>query len=165
MKFKALTGFLALSLSLALAGANASAEKKKGLVDEFSGQGYGLAGCGLGSIFFGPKPGKVQIFASTTNGIYWNNTFGISSGTSNCDIPKMGQQAAVFIEVNKEIVRKDAVRGEGESLDALSMILHCDKAEIRHELKGHFDHYLGQDVDSYETVRRLMNSGFCSTQG
>ena len=29
---------------------------------------YGDAGCGLGSILFGAKPGFVQVFASTTNG-------------------------------------------------------------------------------------------------
>ena len=67
------------------------------MVDEMSGQGYGMAGCGLGSILFGAKPGKIQILSGTTNGIYGNQTFGISSGTSNCDIPEMGQQAAAFI--------------------------------------------------------------------
>ena len=162
MTFKAITGFVALSFALVL-GTSAFA-KKEALVDTLSGQGYGLAGCGLGSIVFGAKPGMIQIIAATFNGIQGNQTFGITSGTSNCDIPEMGQQAAVFIEVNKEILRKEAAMGQGESVEAVSMILNCNK-EIRSEMKSHFDHYLGDDVDSFETVRRLMNSGFCSTQG
>lgn len=154
---------LVLSLIFAC-GVSAQAAEKKGLVDSVSGQGYGLAGCGLGSILFGAKPGMVQVFSSTTNGIYGNQTFGISSGTSNCDIPQMGQQAAAFIEVNKEVVRKEAAIGQGESVDAISMLMNCDAAKVRGELKNNFDKYLGEKVDSYETVRRLMHSGLCSTE-
>jgi uncharacterized circularly permuted ATP-grasp superfamily protein len=124
-----------------------------------------MAGCGLGSILFGAKPGKIQIISSTTNGLYGNQTFGITSGTSNCDIPKMGQQAAVFIEVNKEVVRKEAAIGNGESVAAISMLLNCQKESLSNEIKSNYNHYLGQDVDSYETVRRIMNSGHCTTKG
>ncbi len=47
--------------------------------------GYGDAGCGLGSMLFGNSPGKgSQILAVTTNGTGMQS-FGISSGTSNCD--------------------------------------------------------------------------------
>lgn len=163
MKLKALISLSALALAIGLNG-QAFAEKKP-LLDQVSGAGYGTAGCGLGSIIFGAKPGKVQIFSSTTNGIYGNQTFGITSGTSNCDIPEMGQQAAVFIEVNKEVIRKEAAIGQGESVDAISMLLECDRGDVRSELKDNFNHYLGEKVDSYETVRRLMNSGHCQTQG
>ncbi|MFN7453535.1 MAG: DUF3015 family protein, partial [Pseudobdellovibrionaceae bacterium] len=44
---------------------------------------YGDAGCGLGSVIFGNEKGFSQIFAATTNGTVGNQTFGISSGTSN----------------------------------------------------------------------------------
>jgi hypothetical protein len=153
------------ALSLLLSANVALAKQKGGLVDEYSGQGYGMAGCGLGSILFGAKPGKIQIISSTTNGLYGNQTFGITSGTSNCDIPKMGQQAAVFIEVNKEVVRKEAAIGNGDSVDAISMLLNCQKESLSNEIKSNYNHYLGQDVDSYETVRRIMNSGHCTTKG
>lgn len=165
MTFKAITSFLALSLTVVFVSFDASAQKKEPLVDTVSGQGYGLAGCGLGSIIFGAKPGKIQIFSATTNGIYGNQTFAITSGTSNCDIPEMGQQAAVFIEVNKEVLRREAAMGQGESVDAVSMLLNCSQTEVRNELKSNFDHYLGQDVDSFETVRRLIGSGHCGNQG
>ena len=42
-------------LTVAVAGFGA----RKGLVEEVSGQGYGAAGCGLGSILFGSKPGFI----------------------------------------------------------------------------------------------------------
>ena len=46
--------------------------------------GYGPAGCGLGSMIFEPDSGFTQVFAATTNGTSGNQTFGITSGTSNC---------------------------------------------------------------------------------
>lgn len=136
---------------------------KKSLHDEFTGQGYGMAGCGLGSIVFGPKPGMIQVIAATVNGTGGSQTFGISTGTSNCDIPESGHQAAVFIEVNKEIVKKEAARGEGETIKALSSILNCGgEQKLGAELKGQYDLYFGQDVETFETVRRLINNGTCT---
>lgn len=155
-----------VSTALLVGGSVFAAEgKKKAMVDEMSGQGYGMAGCGLGSILFGAKPGKIQILSGTTNGIYGNQTFGISSGTSNCDIPEMGQQAAAFIEVNKEVVRKEAARGEGETMTALSVILNCSETKLTEQVRGNYDFYFGQEVNSYETVRRMINSGVCSVEG
>ncbi len=45
---------------------------------------YGTAGCGLGSMAFGNQKGAIQILAATTNGLFGTQTFGITSGTSNC---------------------------------------------------------------------------------
>ena len=99
--------------------------KKKGLADQVSGQGYGLAGCGLGSIVFGEKEGPVQIFASTTNNFSGTNTFGMTSGTSNCN--SYQEQAAIqFIDSNRYSIENDIVRGQGESLQALSKVMGCD---------------------------------------
>src|SRR5512137_902647 len=46
--------------------------------------GYGAAGCGLGSMAFNKQPGIFQILAATTNSLTGTQTFGITSGTSNC---------------------------------------------------------------------------------
>ncbi len=100
------------------------ASKKKALADEASGQGYGMAGCGLGSIVFGEKEGPVQIFAATTNDFYSNNTFGMTSGTSNCDSYK-DMAAIQFIDSYRFTLENDIVRGEGESLSALSKVMEC----------------------------------------
>ena len=51
--------------------------------------GYGEAGCGLGSLLFGTQSGPIQIFAATTNNSSYNQAFGITSGTSNCDAKGM----------------------------------------------------------------------------
>jgi hypothetical protein len=109
----------------------AQRQRKAPLADQWSGQGYGMAGCGLGSVIFGDKPGMVQVFASTTNGIYGNQTFGISSATSNCVTPARAQKsAALFITANREIIQKDIARGNGETLTSLSQILGCSNSEM-----------------------------------
>jgi hypothetical protein len=137
---------------------------RQSLHDEFSGQGFGVGGCGLGSVIFGPKPGLIQIIAVTFNGTAYNQSFGITSGTSNCDIPESGAQAAAFIEVNKEIVRKEAAQGEGETIRALAEIMNCGgEAKLGREVRGNFDRYFAEEINSYETIRRLIASGTCTS--
>jgi hypothetical protein len=91
---------------------------------------YGTAGCGLGSMAFGNQKGFVQVLAATTNGLFGTQTFGITSGTSNC-----GEAAAsmsgtkTFIEGNREALAKDAARGSGETIDTLSKLAGCKDAK------------------------------------
>lgn len=82
--------------------------------------GYGSAGCGLGSLVFGSSKGFVQVLASTTNGTSGSQTFGITSGTSNCG--GGGKSAIAFIEANKTSLSNDIARGQGETLKALAEI-------------------------------------------
>jgi hypothetical protein len=82
--------------------------------------GYGTAGCGLGSIVLGDQPGFTQVFAATTNGTAGSQTFGISSGTSNCG--SGGKSAVMFIEANKASLANDISRGQGETLSSLAKI-------------------------------------------
>ena len=89
--------------------------------------GYGSAGCGLGSMVFGSQRGMVQVLAATTNGTSGSQTFGISSGTSNCG--NAGKTPTQFIEVNKAALNNEAARGEGETLSALGEIYDCKKGE------------------------------------
>lgn len=86
---------------------------------------YGMAGCGLGSLAFGEKTGKIQILAATTNNLVSPQTFAISSGTSGC-VEDTKTASAMFIVVNEQALRKDASRGMGESLAGLSSILKCE---------------------------------------
>ena len=89
---------------------------------------YGMAGCGLGSVFFGSGQGG-QIFASTTNGSTGNQTFGISSGTSNC-VP--GSKAAAFnkqrefVDTNLASLAAEMAQGSGETLTAYTQTLGCE---------------------------------------
>ena len=91
---------------------------------------YGLAGCGLGSLIFGDQQGAVQILASTTNGTFGSQTFGISSGTSNCVENASGTSGTrAFIEGNREVLAKEAARGGGETITTLSAIAGCKDAK------------------------------------
>ncbi len=87
---------------------------------------YGMAGCGLGSMAFGNDNGKIQILAATLNGT-GVQTFGITSGTSNC-VDSGATASAMYIAVNQESLKKDIARGEGESLNGLSQVLKCEDA-------------------------------------
>ena len=92
----------------------------------FAEAAYGTAGCGLGSLAFGSKPGMVQVLAATTNGLFGTQTFGITTGTSNCQLaPGAPAAAKVFIEGNREALAKDIARGEGEALKNLSSLAGC----------------------------------------
>lgn len=93
--------------------------------------GYGAGGCGLGSIIFGDEPGLVQIFASTTNGTAGNQTFGITSGTSNCDsndLTLSQKKQKLFVEQNFDSLAKEMSIGNGESLATLSLLLGCQSS-------------------------------------
>jgi hypothetical protein len=86
---------------------------------------YGLAGCGLGSMVFGDQKGAIQILAATTNGTFGSQTFGITSGTSNCVESSGTAGARNFIEGNREALAKDAARGSGETITTLSAMAGC----------------------------------------
>lgn len=87
---------------------------------------YGTAGCGLGSMVFGDQKGMIQVLAATTNGTFGTQTFGITSGTSNCGeagITTSGTKT--FIEGNREALAKDAARGSGETITTLTAMAGC----------------------------------------
>jgi hypothetical protein len=94
-----------------------------------TGRGYGSAGCGLGSIIFEPSTGFTQIFAATTNTLFGTQTFGITSGTSNCADPAAGSDAArAFVETNRSAFAKDVARGSGETIASLTRLAGCRDA-------------------------------------
>ena len=107
-------------------------EKQQSLHDQVSGQGYGTAGCGLGSIIFGQKPGMVQIFAATTNGTFGNQTFAISSGTSNCVDPKASSlmKTEFYVSQNESALKNDIAKGQGETVSGLSQVARCGNSEM-----------------------------------
>ncbi len=123
-----------------------------------NGNGYGLAGCGIGSMVFGAKPGFIQVVAATLNGTAASQTFGITTGTSNCDIPKMGQSAAVYIEANKEIVMKDASRGEGETMSDLALIYNCSNTQLFSEKVQNNYSQIFNSANASDSSRAILNT-------
>jgi hypothetical protein len=98
---------------------------------------YGMAGCGWGSQIMG-KEGN-QVLAATTNGTSGNQTFGISSGTSNC-VTASTQTAMIknFIEANYEAVITDMAKGQGDSLKTLSGFYGCNNDAFATEMKNNY---------------------------
>jgi len=88
---------------------------------------YGSAGCGLGSMVFGSEKGFIQLLAATTNGTSASQTFGITSGTSNCGSGGAAPTVKAYIEVNRETLANDISRGQGETLNNLSQLMGCTK--------------------------------------
>jgi hypothetical protein len=130
---------LAIGMSAQAAGKG----NKPSLHDQFTGQGYGTAGCGLGSVVFGQQPGKVQVLASTTNA-WGGQTFAMSSGTSNCSNAFNGHAAAEFIKVNKMALEKDIARGQGETLASLGQVMDCQNPQFASNMKKQYSQQFPQ---------------------
>ncbi len=93
-------------------------------------RGYQAQGCGLGSTLFTDGSSLVhQVLGATTNGTSGNQTFGMTSGTSNCELEASGKRAqTVFIEANRVALANDIARGGGDTLASLARMYGCDDA-------------------------------------
>jgi len=117
---------------------------------------YGAAGCGLGSIIFGPKPGLVQVTAASTNTL-GGQTFGITSGTENCDSIDDHETLDAFVAMNREALMKDIARGSGETVATLTAIAGCaDPVTVGQRLKGSFARIFPNTHVTNEQVARAM---------
>lgn len=87
---------------------------------------YGPAGCGLGAMVLKGKSGLVwNVLAATVNGT-GVPTFGMTSGTSGCDVSAKTKVAQVtFIEANKVALANDIARGNGDTLASLGSLYGC----------------------------------------
>jgi hypothetical protein len=121
---------------------------------------YGAAGCGLGSMAFGNTPGAVQILAATTNSLFGSQTFGITTGTSNCGEGVLKAGTRDFVEANREALAKDISRGEGEAIGALTWMNGCkDSREVGAALQSSF----GKIFPSAETSNEAVTNAILNT--
>ena len=117
------------------------------------GHAYGAAGCGLGSVIIGSDGGFKQVFAATTNGTSANQTFGITSGTLNCGASADKKGVAVYLESNRDAFAKDAARGNGETIAALSELAGCkDASAVGTTLQQNYQSIFPNDAISSEAV-------------
>ena len=147
-----------LALAAVLAATSAwAADPVKSTESALKGSGsYGTAGCGLGSMAFGSQSGPIQILAATTNGLFGSQTFGITSGTSNCGKSAFALNGTkVFIEGNREALAKDAARGSGETIVALRNIASCEApaAQVGSALQQNFGKLFPRADAPLEQVR------------
>ncbi len=85
-------------------------------------------GCGLGSLAWGGKADSTlfQAFEATTNGTFGSQTFGITTGTSNCNTPSKfvsNERTNEFVVANMDNLAKDIARGNGETLEAFADLM------------------------------------------
>ncbi|MCE3010335.1 MAG: DUF3015 domain-containing protein [Proteobacteria bacterium] len=128
---------------------------------------YGDAGCGLGSVIFGNEKGFSQIFAATTNGTSGNQTFGISSGTSNCvdqGAMKGARAVPVFIEMNKAALAKDAARGQGETIANLANLLGCNSSALGQTLKSQYNNIFVETGMNPQAIEAGINSAISANK-
>ena len=87
------------------------------------------SGCGLGSIVWQGQKGLVpNLLAVTTNGTSASQTFGITSGTSNCDAnATVDIRAAqeIFVAANLDSLSQDMAQGQGQYVEALAGLMGC----------------------------------------
>lgn len=89
---------------------------------------YGMAGCGLGSMVPVWKNDIGQVLAATTNASLSSQTFGITSGTSNCTtdgIVRADRAQEVFVTYNEGPLELETARGIGERVQAIASLLGC----------------------------------------
>ncbi len=104
-------------------------------------------GCGLGTMLFknnGDNSTLIQTFQATTNGIFGNQTFGITSGTSECKQPAKfasNERMNEFVLANMDNLAKDIAMGKGETLDAFAELMGVpveNRAEFATKLQASF---------------------------
>jgi hypothetical protein len=145
-------------------------QKNKGLIGEAvepkqQSPDYGMSGCGLGSVLFGESESRGgQILSATTNGVYSNNTFAMSSGTSNC-VPEGHSTAEqkrknmeVFIAANREALANDIAKSNGETIIAISDIMGCqDSAYLGTKLQTRYEAIFASDEHT-DVTEKMFNT-------
>ena len=106
----------------------------------------GDTGCGLGSqVWEGQSSVPAKVLAVTTNGLFGNQTFGITSGTLGCEpgsVIKAERQIDVFAGANIDRLAREIAVGEGEALDALAHLYgvgDADRERFAARLHERFD--------------------------
>jgi hypothetical protein len=92
---------------------------------------YGMNGCGLWSLVIQGKDqgSQLGIFALKTVVFPDFQTSAISTGSSNCvnsgTRQAMLDEQNVFVQVNLDVLEKEAAQGQGETLESFSELLGC----------------------------------------
>ena len=125
-------------------------------------QALDSTGCGLGSMAWRGQSGIIpQVAAVTTNGIFGNQTFGITFGTSGCDPNGRvtgGTQKMIlaFVENNMEQFAMDAAQGQGETLTTLAGILNMDEQVVAAKTYQNFAVlFPNENVDAVELTLKF----------
>ena len=104
-------------------------------------------GCGLGTMLFknnNDNSTLLQAFQATTNATFGNQTFGITSGTSECSTPAKfvkNDRLNEFMLANMDNLAKEIAMGKGETLEAFAELLQIPaekRPEFYQKLQANF---------------------------
>ena len=137
------------------------------LVITFAGASFAAPkeniGCGLGYMAFKGKDGLLsQTAAATTNGTSSNQTFGITSGTLECEKYSTftaNEKLNKFVADNMDNLAVDIARGQGEYLNTLAVLLEVPEGEralFYTKLQTHFsDIYTAETVTHVDVIKNI----------
>ena len=114
-------------------------------------------GCGLGSIIIkNQNTTALQVLASITN-VTGSQTFGITSGTSNCDKPYnfvSNDKLNKFVAENMDELAMDISAGKGETLETVAKLMNVENKEaFSAKLQANFSNiYSSQNVTSANVI-------------
>lgn len=118
-------------------------------------------GPGLGYILIGDKTGAGwDLLASFLNGIYWNQYFAITFGTSGYDKGLVSMtETNQFVADNMDALAADIAKGEGEYVDTLSSMLNVsDSVAFKAALQNNFDEiFTSADVSAEEVTNKIYS--------
>jgi hypothetical protein len=120
---------------------------------------YQSQGCGLGSTIWTDGSSLMhQSLGATTNGSSGNQTFGMTSGTSNCELDGAGGQAqTVFIQANKVALANDIARGNGATLASLTRMYGCTNVDaVGSELQKSYQVIFPSDNTAAPIINRTI---------
>jgi hypothetical protein len=120
-------------------------------------------GCGLGTLIMKGNDGLLfQVLAVTTNGTCGNQTFGISSGTLDCEKPAKFakiEKINTFVADNMDSLANDIAKGEGEYLNTLAVLMEVPegtRADFYSKLQNNFSRiYTSSKVTNVDVVKNI----------
>ncbi len=127
----------------------------------FAGTAKDNTGCGLGTMLWkdGADGSSIsQAFQATTNGTSGAQTFGISSGTSECKQPSsfvQNEELKKFVLSNMDNLAKDMAKGKGETLDTLAELLNVapdQKARFVANIQANFSNIYSSEKVEFSAV-------------
>ncbi|MEK6725448.1 MAG: DUF3015 family protein [Deltaproteobacteria bacterium] len=132
-----------------------------------AGSSQNNTGCGLGSMLLGEKANDslgLQLLVTTTNGTFGNQTFGMTSGTSDCKTPSRiveNERLNEFVVSNIDSLAKDIAAGRGESLDTMAelMGISADRREaVYAQLQTNFSSiFTSERIETADVVDNIVS--------
>ncbi|MGE4510956.1 MAG: DUF3015 family protein [Sulfurimonadaceae bacterium] len=119
-------------------------------------------GCGLGSMIIKDDSTAIMLALQATTNTSASQTFGITSGTSNCKKTKfvMNERAEEFVASNMDTLAKEIAMGHGETLDTLAELLEVeDKTTFAAALQDNYTAiYSSQKVEMSDVLDNIATT-------